>query len=279
LWAEANAGLTFAHTGFCTGEKFPDALAAGPFLAHDGGSLLITGPAAVPAAIAAVLAPRAPQVQTVDYIGLAGSTILQFWPYLPIGLPPSTPTLGWPSSGAAVLWLEARLSALTYRPGPIDGIYDRETYNAVIAFQKYQGLTRDGRVTADDWASLVTAKTPAAQATGTGSWVEVDKARQVLLYIEGGVVLKTLPVSTGTWSVGAPTPSGDFTVYMRWSGWRWGVYSPCFFTSYPGVGEIAIHGYDNVPTYPASHGCVRVCVWDMTELYPQLPIGARVVVY
>jgi lipoprotein-anchoring transpeptidase ErfK/SrfK len=107
----------------------------------------------------------------------------------------------------------------------------------------------------------------------------VDKAHQVLLYVEEGVVLKTLHVSTGTWDVGAVTPSGDFKVYKRYTGWIWHVYYPCFFTSWPGAGEIAVHGYDNVPTYPASHGCVRVCVWDMPELFTQLPIGARIVVY
>ena len=38
-WAKTNAGLTFTHTGLATGDKFPDALAAGPFLARDGGLL------------------------------------------------------------------------------------------------------------------------------------------------------------------------------------------------------------------------------------------------
>ncbi len=41
-WAKANAGLTFTHTGLATGDKFPDALASGPFLAKDGGLLLLS---------------------------------------------------------------------------------------------------------------------------------------------------------------------------------------------------------------------------------------------
>jgi putative cell wall-binding protein len=167
-WARTNSGLSFTHLGVCTGEKFPDALAAGPYLALDDGILLLTKSSGVPPATATTLKAHAAEAQRVDYIGLAGSTVLQFWPYLPIGLPPSTPTLGWPSSGSAVAWLEAKLSSLTYRPGPVDGVYDQKTYNAVIAFQKWQGLTRDGRVTADDWAALVTAKVGRAPGGGGG---------------------------------------------------------------------------------------------------------------
>ena len=40
-WAKNNAGLTFTHTGIATGDKFPDALASGPFLAKDDGMLLL----------------------------------------------------------------------------------------------------------------------------------------------------------------------------------------------------------------------------------------------
>ena len=46
-WAKNNAGLSFTHTGLATGDKFPDALASGPYLAADDGILLLsplTGP-------------------------------------------------------------------------------------------------------------------------------------------------------------------------------------------------------------------------------------------
>jgi hypothetical protein len=41
-YAFTNAGLTFAHTALATGDKFPDALAAGPYLAQDQGILLLS---------------------------------------------------------------------------------------------------------------------------------------------------------------------------------------------------------------------------------------------
>jgi lipoprotein-anchoring transpeptidase ErfK/SrfK len=44
-------------------------------------------------------------------------------------------------------------------------------------------------------------------------------------------------------------------------------------------GNFAIHGYYSVPTYPASHGCVRVPIWEADWLYDQSPVGERVYVY
>jgi hypothetical protein len=39
------------------------------------------------------------------------------------------------------------------------------------------------------------------------------------------------------------------------------------------------HRYYSVPTYPASHGCVRVPIWEADWLYDQSPVGERVYVY
>jgi N-acetylmuramoyl-L-alanine amidase len=279
-WGQDNAGLVFTHLAVTTGQNFPDALAAGPYLALDDGILLLTTPTAVPPPIAATLAAHAAEVEKVDFIGLGSVAIWQVWPFLPLSGPPSTPNLTWPSKGPAVAWLEAKLASLTYRPGPVDGVFDQKTQSAVIAFQKWEGLPRVGSVGPATWAKLLTATAPVARATGTGAWVEVDKARQVLLYIEEGVVKKTLHVSTGSASVGAITPSGDFTVYKRFKGEPWPhVFYPRFFTWAPGAGEIAMHGYPTVPTYPASHGCVRVCMWEEPTLFNQMPIGFRIVVY
>ena len=68
-WARTYTALTFALTAFATGDKFPDALASGPYLAEDGGLLLLSplsGP--VPAPISAVLSASKAEVQHVTYI-------------------------------------------------------------------------------------------------------------------------------------------------------------------------------------------------------------------
>ena len=42
------------------------------------------------------------------------------------------------------------------------------------------------------------------------------------------------------------------------------------------IGGYAIHGYASVPTFPASHGCVRVPVPNARSIYDWLRIGDRV---
>jgi lipoprotein-anchoring transpeptidase ErfK/SrfK len=55
----------------------------------------------------------------------------------------------------------------------------------------------------------------------------------------------------------ANTPSGDFSFYEFRAGWDKSplgqLYNPYYFNK-----GIAVHGYDSVPTTPASHGCVRI---------------------
>jgi lipoprotein-anchoring transpeptidase ErfK/SrfK len=41
----------------------------------------------------------------------------------------------------------------------------------------------------------------------------------------------------------------------------------------------AIHGYPSVPSYPASHGCVRVPMWIAPHLWSTNPYGQTIRVY
>ena len=83
-WAETNAGLSFIHTGISTGDKFPDALAAGPYLAKDKGILLLSplaGP--LPANIGTVITTNAAAVQRVTFIAMIEPVISQVKALLP----------------------------------------------------------------------------------------------------------------------------------------------------------------------------------------------------
>jgi putative cell wall-binding protein len=83
-WARANAGLTFTHTAIATGDKFPDALAAGPYLAKDGGILLLSpllGPLPVP--IGEVITANAASVQHFTFIAMVEPVISQVKVSLP----------------------------------------------------------------------------------------------------------------------------------------------------------------------------------------------------
>jgi lipoprotein-anchoring transpeptidase ErfK/SrfK len=99
----------------------------------------------------------------------------------------------------------------------------------------------------------------------------------VLLYCKDGRVVWTIPVSTGNASVGVITPAGSFAIFSKET-----YTKPCYFslgvTSYMGS-QIAIHGYPNVPTYPASHGCVRTQTWDQDAIFPVTFVGTKVYIY
>ncbi len=71
----AAQGLSFSHIALATGENYPDGLVVGPYLAMDGGILLLTQSAGVPARIGDVLTGRALEIRFVDFVGLGDAII------------------------------------------------------------------------------------------------------------------------------------------------------------------------------------------------------------
>ena len=117
--------------------------------------------------------------------------------------------------------------------------------------------------------------------------VEVDLGRQVLYVVEDHEVVYVAPVSSGngelyTTSRGtrayAVTPEGEFTIERNIDGIRRSflgtLYDPYYF-----LGGFAVHGSGSVPNYPASHGCVRVTMWDSKKLKDYFFIGQAVYIY
>jgi lipoprotein-anchoring transpeptidase ErfK/SrfK len=51
-----------------------------------------------------------------------------------------------------------------------------------------------------------------------------------------------------------------------------------YYSSYYNKGE-AVHGYHEVPTHPASHGCIRTEISQARQIYNWLTIGTPVFVY
>jgi lipoprotein-anchoring transpeptidase ErfK/SrfK len=92
----------------------------------------------------------------------------------------------------------------------------------------------------------------------------------------GGRVLRAIHISSGA---GGRTPRGDFHVYrkeqMSWS-IPFKVWMP--WASYF-VGGIAMHQYSSVPSYPASHGCVRMPSSEATRVYAFAGYGMSVWVH
>jgi peptidoglycan hydrolase-like protein with peptidoglycan-binding domain len=186
-------------------------------------------------------------------------------------------------NSSEIKWAERRLTDLSYCPGSVDGQFDSRTRGAVIAFEKWEGLARDGVINAAVWSSLQTATRPKPAKEDTSPWIEVNKAKQVLLFCRDGDVVWTFHVSTGDPALpkGYETPTGTWTVLRKNTSTADYGYYNMFFT--PPVeywpGGLGIHGAVSVPTYPASHGCVRTQFWDQDLLYPLVKVGTHVYVY
>jgi peptidoglycan hydrolase-like protein with peptidoglycan-binding domain len=191
------------------------------------------------------------------------------------------------SKGPKVTDLQTRLTALGYRPGPADGVYGTATASAVLAFEKRQGITRDGVAGPQLQAALDHPTGAGPRAGLPGARIEVDIARQIAFVVLPSQPVITLNVSTGNGKTYAEpgggtdiayTPVGSFTVIRKIVGDEKAplgtLHSPMYF--YKGW---AIHGAASVPAYPASHGCVRISDTDADWLFPQIPIGTAIILY
>jgi lipoprotein-anchoring transpeptidase ErfK/SrfK len=106
-----------------------------------------------------------------------------------------------------------------------------------------------------------------------GKHVEADLSRQVLVLLNGARVHRIYTVSSGKPST--PTVLGRFKVYSKTIGTNsHGMVNTSYF-----IGGYAIHGYAEVPAFPASHGCLRVPIPSSLSIYRWLRIGDRVDVY
>jgi hypothetical protein len=200
---------------------------------------------------------------------------------------PVLETLRRGDTGPAVAALQRDLHALGYWLGARNGTYGLLTEQAVTAFQKVEGLARDGVAGPATQAALDAATRPRTAARG--DLVEIDKARQVLFVVRGGAVAWTLNASTGTErpyqadgrTELADTPAGHWTVDRAVDGVDVGPLGALYRPRYFHDDGIAVHGYHSVPPYPASHGCDRVTEAAMDWLWAEhlMPLGSAVWVH
>jgi N-acetylmuramoyl-L-alanine amidase len=178
--------------------------------------------------------------------------------------------------GHAIASLQQRLVKLDYlKPGKVDGVFGDETWYAVVAFQGWRQIHRDGVVGPQTRRALARARRPQP-------WVrlphalEIDLTRQVLLVVEQGTVRRVVHASTGGQRF--PTPQGRFTVIRRermsWSR-RYHVWLP--YALYFDRGW-AIHASRIVPDQPTSHGCIRIPIEDAPLVFRAAPVGTPVLI-
>jgi peptidoglycan hydrolase-like protein with peptidoglycan-binding domain len=183
------------------------------------------------------------------------------------------PIAGPGSSGMFVSLIQSRLAALHFAV-PQDGVYDELTQNAILAYRKLRGFDRIFTLDGPTVHGLLTGIGAfPVRFPGQGKHVEADLTDQVLALINGSQVFRIYPISSGKPST--PTVLGNYRVYMKTPGYLPDgmYYSNFFYTGY------AIHGYDPSPTYPASHGCLRLPIDDAINVYNWIQIGTPVDVY
>jgi lipoprotein-anchoring transpeptidase ErfK/SrfK len=187
---------------------------------------------------------------------------------------------------AMTLQAEQILADLGYWITKVDGVTDDSTRQAVIAFQKVEGLKRTGALNDQVLDALRNASRPVAKYNGAGH-VEIDITRQVIFLVDDqGKVTKVLSTSTGSGekyvengkTERAYTPRGHFVISRQIHGTRKAplgtIYNPSYFN-----GGIAIHGSNSVPATAASHGCARIPRFADKDFVDMVYVGMPVYVY
>lgn len=190
------------------------------------------------------------------------------------------------SAGRGVTTLEKSLHHSSYPAGHIEGVFGYEDEEAVIAFEKVHHLTRDAIVPPLEMESIARSHRPKPPRRHPGHYLDIDISRQVLFEVRHHKVRHTLPVSTGgeytyvsdgVTSI-AHTPRGNFSIIRKVVGWDNGSLGALWYPNYF-VGGFAIHGYPEVPAYPASHGCVRIPMYTAIPFFHREAVGVPVFVH
>jgi lipoprotein-anchoring transpeptidase ErfK/SrfK len=255
----------------------------GYWLATRDGRVYRFGDAKAKGGAMRLLAPLRQINQITSVPGNAGYRLLAGPAPLMISQP-----LGPGSTGPAVRKVQQRLLALGYWLGGVSGAYDYTTQQAVFAFQKALSLPRTGSV--DLWTLIrLNTASRVVPRSRSGYVIEIDKRRQILIVASGGRLAWVFNASSGSdvpytldgVEYSAHTPEGVFNILRQVDGYDKSplgqLYRPKYFTNT----GIAVHGYTDVPPYPASHGCVRVSNPAIDYMWANnvLPIGATVFVY
>ncbi len=157
--------------------------------------------------------------------------------------------------------------------------YGAQTRAAIGRYQGANGIARDGIAGADTIAGL-TLK------------IVVDRSANTLTLYRVGKVVKTWGVATG--SPEYPTPTGDFEIQTMQENPTWtppdsewakdaevippGPDNPLGTRWMAIQGTVGIHGTNNPASigFSVSHGCIRMAIPDVEELFEMVSIGTRV---
>jgi hypothetical protein len=149
-----------------------------------------------------------------------------------------------------------------------------KTGRGVLAYRKVNGLARSSRAGKGLVKRAFAGKGEyEVRHPGAGEHLEAPLSKQVLVFAKGDKPFAVYPVSSGKSST--PTVTGHFTFIRTEPGYNsHGMYYSFYF-----YGGYAVHGYESVPDYPASHGCIRTFIADQPEIYERINYGESIFVF
>lgn len=149
-----------------------------------------------------------------------------------------------------------------------------KTGRGVLAYRKVNDMTRSTRAGAGLVKKVFAGKGGyVVRHPGAGEHVEAPLSKQVLVFAKGDKPFAIYPISSGKPST--PTVTGHFEFIRQEPGYNsHGMYYSFYF-----YGGYAVHGYESVPDYPASHGCLRTFIADQPEIYNRIFFGEDIWVW
>lgn len=149
-----------------------------------------------------------------------------------------------------------------------------KTGRGVLAYRKVNGMSRSMRAGAGLVKKVFSGKGGyKVRHPGAGEHVEAPLDKQVLVFAKGDKAFAIYPISSGKSST--PTVTGHFEFIRQEPGYNsHGMYYSFYF-----YGGYAVHGYESVPDYPASHGCLRTFIADQPEIYNRIFFGEDIFVF
>jgi len=152
--------------------------------------------------------------------------------------------------------------------------YNAATSRAILAFRKVNNMTRNFQATADIFKMLAGHQGGFKLAyPNAGKHVEADLSRQVMVLANHGKAQHIFHISSG--APATPTIKGHFSFYRKEPGTNsHGMVNSVYF-----IRGYATHGYADVPTYNASHGCLRNPIPDSKFIYNWIDLGDSIYVY
>lgn len=179
----------------------------------------------------------------------------------------SYPSLHQGQCGDVVLGFKKAMRKMGYIANS-GSCFGGKTGRGVLAYRKVNDMTRSTRAGAGLVKKVFAGKGGyEVRHPGAGEHVEAPLSKQVLVFAKGDKPFAIYPISSGKYST--PTVTGHFEFIRQEPGYNsHGMYYSFYF-----YGGYAVHGYESVPDYPASHGCLRTFIADQPEIYNRIFFG------